>query len=130
MNSEPIPSPGPPAFPVAGATLQAVLQLNDGGMDSIAVPVPLPEVVIRLRQGTTSETRFRRARSPDSVVRYAEEVAMVAEGAASLRDVRKRQCGRCGEVREVYYVPKLRPEEPVTPATAGYCDACYPKAAV
>ena len=128
MNTEPIPSPGTPALPMAGATLQAVLQLSDGGMDSIAVPVPLPDVVIRVQQGPAVEGHFRRARSADSVVRYAQEVSTVAAGGTSASTARTRQCGRCGAVRAIYYVPKISPNEPVTPATPAYCDTCYPRA--
>ncbi len=129
MNSEPIPSEGAPALPIAGATLQAVLQLRDGGMDSIAVPVPLPEIVIRVRHGALAETHFRRARSADSVVRYMEEVTTVADGGASPRGV-ERRCRRCSAVHDVYYVPKLAPNEPVTSTTTAYCETCYSKAPV
>lgn len=130
MNSESTPSEGAPPLPIVGATLQAVLQLCDGGMDSIAVPVPLPEIVIRVQLAPTGETHFRRARSADSVVRYAEEVMVLVEGATAPRDEGRRRCGRCGEVRAVYYVPKLGPNEAVTLSTAAYCDTCYSKAAM
>ena len=128
MNSEPIPGQGSSALPIAGATLQAVLQLSDGGMDSIAVPVPLPEMVIRVQVGTAGETRFRRARSADSVVRYAQEGSTLADGATTASGAAIRQCGRCGASRAIYYVPKLPPNESATPATLAYCDTCYPKA--
>ena len=130
MNSESTPSEGAPPLPIVGATLQAVLQLCDGGMDSIAVPVPLPEIVIRVQLAPARETHFRRARSADSVVRYAEEAMALADGATSAHDVGRRQCGRCGEVRAVYYVPKLGPNESVTRSTVAYCDTCYSKAAM
>lgn len=130
MNSEPIPSEDAPPLPIAGATLQAVLQCRDGGMDSIAVPVPLPEIVIRVQQGAPVETHFRRARSADSVVRYAEEVTTLADGGALARDPSRRRCARCGAVRAVYYVPKLAPNESVTSTTPAYCETCYSKAVV
>jgi hypothetical protein len=110
--------------------LQAVLQFTDGGMDSIAVPVPLPEIVIRVQQGPPVETHFRRARSADSVVRYAEEVTTLADADAAVSQSVARRCGRCSAVRAVYYVPKLTPNEPVTSTTAAYCETCYSKAAV
>lgn len=130
MNSEPISSEGMPALPIAGATLQAVLQLSEGGMDSIAVPVPLPEILIRLCGAGSVETYFRRARSPDSVVRYTEEVATLADGGASTREAGRRRCSRCGAIRAVYYVAKLSPNEPLTSATTAYCETCYSRAAV
>jgi len=130
MNSEPIPSDGAAALPIGGATLQAVLQCRDGGMDSIAVPVPLPEIVIRIQQGALVETHFRRARSADSVVRYAEDVTTLADGGPSARDSLRRRCARCGTVCAVYYVPKLVPNDPVTSTTAAYCETCYSKAVV
>ena len=124
MNSEPIPGESTPSLPIAGATLQAVLQLSDGSMDSIAVPVPLPEIVIRVQAAVTGESCFRRARSADSVVRYIEEGAASADGAASA----PRRCGRCREVRALYYLAKLSPNDRVTAATVAYCETCYSKA--
>lgn len=128
MNSEPISSEGVPALPVAGATLQAVLQLSDGGMDSIAIPVPLPEVLIRVHATDLVETYFRRARSADSVVRYMEEVAALADVGAYAREAGRRHCGRCAATRTVYYVAKLSPNEPLTSATLAYCEKCYSSA--
>lgn len=130
MNSESIPSEGANASPIAGATLQAVLLFNDGGMDSIAVPVPLPEIVIRIQQSPPAETHFRRARSADSVVRYAEEVTRFADGGISSGDASRRCCGRCGTVHTVYYLLKFAPNELVTLATIAYCETCYSKAGV
>lgn len=129
MNSEPIPSEGARGLPIAGATLQAVLLFGDGGMDSIAVPVPLPEIIIRVEQRAAIETLFRRARSADSVVRYAQEVTTLADGGVSPGEAARRRCGRCGDVHTVYYVPKFEPNEPVTSATVAYCGTCYGKAA-
>lgn len=130
MNSESTPSEGARGLPIAGATLQAVLLFGDGGMDSIAVPVPLPEIIIRIEQPAAIERHFRRARSADSVVRYAEEVTTLADGSVSAGDAGRRRCCRCGAVHTVYYVPKFEPNQPVTPATAAYCETCYSKAAL
>ena len=90
-------------------------------MDSIAVPVPLPEVILRVEPGRSGaiETRFRRERSADSVIRY------VAEEPRKRDETSPRRCARCGASRSVYYVPKLRSEEPVTSEASAYCDACY-----
>ena len=130
MNSEPLPGEGARIHPIAGATLQAVLQLADGTMDSIAVPVPLPEAIVRLKQSMPpAEVHFRRARSADSVVRYVEEVAVLADGGSAAHDAPARRCARCGAASPMYYVPKLTPNEPVTPATAACCESCYPSAA-
>jgi hypothetical protein len=127
MNSEPIPSDRAQAMPVAGATLQAILQLSDGGMDSIAVPVPLPEVVIRVQAKMQTETYFRRARSADSVVRYIEELPVLADGGSSASDAGPRRCVACGADRAVLYVAKLSPNERVSPATPALCEPCYLK---
>src|SRR2546430_6106364 len=61
------------------STLQAILQLSDGEMESIAAPIPLPEAIVRLQSFEAAvgalrlmERRFRRARSSDSVIRYVE----------------------------------------------------------
>ena len=123
MNSEPIPGESTPSLPIAGATLQAVLQLSDGSMDSIAVPVPLPEIVIRLMEAVPGETCFRRARSADSVVRYIEEGASSADRSVSA----PRRCGRCSERRALYYLAKFSPNDRVTSATIVYCETCYSK---
>ncbi|HEY2375753.1 MAG TPA: hypothetical protein VGH98_07220 [Gemmatimonadaceae bacterium] len=130
MNSEPLPSESARS-PIVGATLQAVLLFSDGSMDSIAVPVPLPEAIVRVQPAAPAiELHFRRARSADSVVRYGEELTPLADGGAATFDASERRCTRCQAVRGLYYVPKLAPNEPIVAATAAYCDVCYPKAAV
>jgi len=120
MNEETPPSDLASLPATAATTLQAIL-LFGGAMDSIAVPVPLPEVILRVESGRAGaiETRFRRERSADSVIRY------VAEGPPIRDETSPRRCARCGESRSVYYVPKLRSEEPVTSEASAYCEACY-----
>ena len=96
-------------------------------MDSIAVPVPLPDVVIRMQSGdprSAAEVHFWRARSADSVVRYVEEEEPGYTGGAE-QVGSARRCARCGAVRAVYFVPKHTHSEPVTAQTAAYCDQCY-----
>src|SRR2546421_7513101 len=110
------------------STLQAILQLSDGEMESIAAPIPLPEAIVRLQSFEAAvgalrlmERRFRRARSSDSVIRYVEigGSAAPADGAAP------RRCARCGRLTTTYYVPTLGAEASVTAETAAYCDECY-----
>src|SRR2546421_12815084 len=55
------------------STLQAILQLSDGEMESIAAPIPLPEAIVRLQSFEAAagalrlmERRFRRARGTRS----------------------------------------------------------------
>ena len=109
------------------STLQAVLMLNDGEMESVAAPIPLPEAIVRLqsRPGSDSllsaERRFRRARSPDSVIRYVE----TGDSGAAAEGTEPRRCARCGRPSATYFVPKLGADESVTAQTAAYCDACY-----
>jgi hypothetical protein len=120
--------------PVAkgGTTLQAILQASNGDMDSIAVPVPLPDVILRVQSASsgTVEMWFRRARSADSVLRYVQEEG---SGRATASDAAlaapERRCARCHGGRSIYYIPKLAQNEPVTPETAAYCAECYGAAA-
>src|SRR2546430_10569386 len=80
------------------STLQAILQLSDGEMESIAAPIPLPEAIVRLQSFEAAvgalrlmERRFRRARSSDSVIRYVEigRAAAAAAGAGAPRRGRR-----------------------------------------
>jgi hypothetical protein len=134
MNSESPAADLSGPVPRVGTTLQAVLQYTDGTMDSMAVPVPLPEVIIRVEVnpaarrtddaavGFFDEVIFRRARSADSVLRYIEdECAEQLSGG--------RRCAGCHEHRSVYFVPKLAAQEPLGAKTAAYCEECYGTAA-
>ena len=131
MNSEASSSESPPPAALAGTTLQAVLQSSDGAMDSIAVPVPLPDVILRVHGETATELQFRRARTADSVLRYMEEEAGSERASATeaTRSPAQRRCSRCHRVSSIYYIPKLPQQEPVTPDTAAYCAECYSAAA-
>jgi hypothetical protein len=133
MNSEASSSDSSRLTAKAGTTLQAVLQSADGAMDSIAVPVPLPDVILRVHAGTAgpTELQFRRARTADSVLRYVED-EMGSEPAVASdppRSAKQRRCARCHRVSSIYYIPKLPPQEPVTPESAAYCAECYGAAA-
>ena len=111
----------PGAMP--GTTLQAILQRSDGAMDSVAVPVPLPEVVLRVNEASPhTETLFRRAKSGDSVLRYVEESEGPASAAAALA---ARRCGRCHGARSLYFVAKLAAHAPLTSDVDVYCVDCY-----
>lgn len=80
--------------------LQAVLQHTDGTMDSVAVPLPLPEAIVRADNAARSRERwFLRERSSDSVLRYVEE-----EPPREL--ARARHCAQCGHERSEYFVQK------------------------
>ena len=81
----------------------------------------IPEVILRVEPGRLGAivTRFRRERSADSVIRY------VAEESPKRDETSSRRCAGCGASRSVYYVPKLRPEEPVTNEASAFCEACY-----
>ena len=144
-----VPGGSPAVHPTGGitSTLQAILQFSDGGMESIAAPIPLPEAIVLLQavrpladptlgQGTDGarrfvERRFRRARSPDSVIRYIEISGPSSTSAARDADQPEperndpRRCARCCRFSRVYYVPKLMADESVTERTAAYCDQCY-----
>jgi hypothetical protein len=111
------------------STLQAVLRRTSGAMESMAVPFPVPEMIVRVLvpQATPYnasdadsepylEERFRRERSPDSVLRYLEEPHVTEEA---------RSCARCHELRLVYFVPKFAVNEQLTSAASAYCEACY-----
>lgn len=129
MNSEASSSESARLAAKAGTTLQAVLQSTDGAMDSIAVPVPLPDVILRTAAGTAdaTELQFRRERTADSVLRYVEQDAVSEDATASdaPRSAKQRRCARCNRVSSIYYIPKLAQQEPVTAVTAAYCAECY-----
>ena len=129
MNSEASSSESARLAAKAGTTLQAVLQSSDGTMDSIAVPVPLPDVILRMHAGTAgvTEVQFRRARTADSVLRYVEQEVESERATASdaPRSTKQRRCAHCHRVVSISYIPKLPQQEPVTPETAAYCAECY-----
>jgi hypothetical protein len=119
-------------------TLQAVLLATGGTMESIAVPLPLPEMIVRLpsQQPATPthgdgapsvespERWFRRARSSDSVLRYLEEDALREEPGAALPE-QPRCCPRCHQVRAAYFVAKASAAESHTSPASAYCESCY-----
>ena len=133
MNSEGSSSESARVAAKAGTTLQAVLQSRDGAMDSIAVPVPLPDVILRIHAATggSGELQFRRARTADSVLRYMEQQAESERATPSdaARSTEQRRCAHCHRVSSIYYIPKLPQREAVTPDTAAYCMECYGAAA-
>lgn len=109
----------PAAMP--GKTLQAILQSSDGAMDSVAVPVPLPDVILRARN-THPEIIFRRAKSSDSVLRYVEDRETPISTEA---EITARRCGGCHGARSLYFVPKLAPNDALTSRVIAYCADCY-----
>jgi hypothetical protein len=130
---ENVPAPGTPtqADGRLTSTLQAILVRTSEAMESIAVPLPIPEMIVRLRaqaphaltdEGGANEAFaeewFRRARSSDSVLRFLAEPVEI-----STRD--PRRCARCRELRPVYYVAKFSAEEQPSGTTLAYCDSCY-----
>ena len=131
MNSETPSSESAPPSAKSGTTLQAVLQSSDGTMDSIAVPVPLPDVIIRVHSESSGpvESHFRRARTADSVLRYVEEEETSRPVKDATRATPMRRCASCHGVSSIYYVPKLPPHETVSPSSAAYCAQCYAAAA-
>ena len=120
------------------ATLQAVLFGAGGTMESIAVPLPQPDMIVRLPvqppaipthgDGALSvespERWFRRARSSDSVLRYLEEDAVREEPGALLPE-QPRCCPRCHQVRAAYFVAKRSAPESHTAPASAYCESCY-----
>jgi hypothetical protein len=126
-------------------TLQAILSSNDGSMDSVEVPIPLPDAIIRLRSADGAEVGddasgslhesapiveqwFGRVRSADSVVRYVEEPPEPAVGQET--HGQRRRCARCRGLRSRYYVPRGTAEELIGAARAAYCVSCYPIVAI
>src|SRR5256885_13016360 len=105
------------------STLQAILLLSDGAMESIAAPIPLPEAIVRLHSFEAAvgaprlmERRFRRARSSDSVIRYVEIGGAAAPPAGATPPRR----GRCGRLPTTFYVPTLRAGPPATAPAGAY----------
>jgi hypothetical protein len=115
--------------------LQAILHFGEDGMETISVPVPLPDAVIRVREHPQNlsdgagaagrEQVFRRVPSPDSVVRYYE----CREVELSTGDGRPRspprRCSNCGEAHDAYFVRAIAPEERIGPYTPALCAGCY-----
>lgn len=102
-------------------TLQAVLQHADGTMDSVAVPLPLPDAIVRVdSSGASAERWFVRERSSDSVLRFVElESPPVLDA--------PRRCGQCRQQRSEYLVQKAAPG---SLEGAVLCPECYAKAGV
>jgi hypothetical protein len=126
MNSDTSSDESARAAAMPGKTLQAILQTSDGTMDSVAVPVPLPDVILRVRDAH-AEMLFRREKSSDSVLRYVEDTATAISASVGAT---ARRCGRCQSVRSLYFVPKLAPHEALTSRVAGYCADCYGSASL
>ena len=105
-------------------SLQAILQREDGTMETVAVTLPLPEAIIRVDAGSERTERwFQRERSSDSVLRYLEH-----EQPRSITT--SRQCARCGQQRSEYYVQKAPQGSPVDSELLVLCVDCYAKASV
>lgn len=100
-------------------TLQAVLQHADGTMDSVAVPLPIPEAIVRVDTSAGSAERwFVRERSSDSVLRFVElESPPVLDA--------PRRCGQCRQQRSEYLVQKASPG---SSEAAVLCPECYTRA--
>jgi hypothetical protein len=131
---ENLPAPSTPGQVDARltSTLQAILVRTSDAMESVAVPLPIPEMIVRLRAQSPSsvsaaddaaeetfvEEWFRRARSSDSVLRFLAEPVEISTHTP-------RHCARCQELRPAYYVPKFSADDQPTSATLAYCETCY-----
>jgi len=106
-------------------SLQAILQRDDGTIETAAVTVPLPEAIIRVDAGSGGrEHWFHRERSSDSVLRYLEREPPASSTAP-------RQCTRCGQQRSEYYVHKAAAQgSPDDSELRVFCVDCYAKAAI
>ena len=123
------------------STLQAILHGLEDDMETIAVPIPLPSAIVRLRAVTAGETQWRgapedlstreqcirRHTSPDSVVRYHEQQNGGAEVSPRTDDAREmlRRCARCAQRSDVYFIPVLAPDVALTRLTPAFCAPCY-----
>jgi hypothetical protein len=113
-----------PATPDRGlrtpGSLQAILQRADGTMETIAVPLPLPEAIVRVDAGGgPAERWFTRERSPDSVLRFVEHDSPRVLDAP-------RRCAQCAG-RQLEYL--MQKPAPGSSDGAVLCVDCYTKAA-
>ena len=113
-----------PATPDRGlrtpGSLQAILQRADGTMETIAVPLPLPEAIVRVDGGAEAAERwFIRERSPDSVLRFVEQDSPRVLDAP-------RRCALCARQQSEYLMQKPAPD---SSAGAVLCVDCYTRTA-
>ena len=113
------------------SSLQAILhrqnaESGEQAMETMEVPLPLPDAVIRPSHASGHDELFRRVRSSDSVVRYYEHPEGIAVGAAA--DV-PRTCTACRHHADAYFVRTLPVGTMVTADTAALCAPCYGRAA-
>lgn len=132
--------------PKVSSTLQAILHRGGGGMETIVVPLPLPDVVIRVDTleapppersvphagaeravASYRDLLFRRVRSSDSVVRYYEHedgiAGELARGAEAPRLCGR--CGRCGHRGDCFFVKAMPMDALLTPEVSALCIECY-----
>ena len=127
--------------PKGGSSLQAILHRGAGGMETIGVPLPLPDVVVRVQErpadegaGATSpayvDQFFRRVRSSDSVVRYYEhEASAPADASTRASRTGPRTCGACGGQSECYFIRTSPIDAVLSAETEAHCATCYAAAA-
>jgi hypothetical protein len=138
MRHEPVSSEDTNEPTKISSSLQAILHGGEGGMETIGVPLPLPDAVVRvgmLGDGGAAaddararppyrERLFRRVRSSDSVVRYYEHADGIEGVAAGVR-FPVRVCCVCGGRSEQYFVRTLPLAANLTMDSRAMCAACY-----
>lgn len=124
-----------------GSSLQAILHRAGGDMETIGVPLPLPDVVVRVHEHpaagshgaatsggpahpTYEDLFFRRVRTSDSVVRYYEHTPSGAADSQS-RKPTPRLCSACRQRSASYFVRTARMDAPLTADTQALCASCY-----
>jgi hypothetical protein len=141
MNEEPMRTAESHDPPKVSSSLQAILHRGAGGMETISVPLPLPDVVVRsqevpARAGASDHSMyedqfFRRMRSSDSVVRYYEHAHSSpadADSGSAASDL-PRVCNACRGTSACYFVKTCALHAPLTAETEALCAACYASAA-
>ena len=120
------------------STLQAILHGGEGGMETIGVPLPLPDAVVRITslgreravpddapaRAAYREQLFRRVRSSDSVVRYYEHADGIKRAAAEA-PLPVRLCCACGNRNDLYFVKTLSLDVSLTMESQAMCADCY-----
>jgi hypothetical protein len=111
------------------STLQAILHRLAGDMETIGVPLPLPDVVVRVHEHPTAahptyeDQFFRRVRSSDSVVRYYEHTPSTADSRGARPT--PRLCSACRHPSASYFVRTVPLHAPLTVDTRALCAGCY-----
>ena len=111
------------------SSLQAILHRETGDMETIGVPLPLPDAVVRVHEypagpgeeATYRDQFFRRVRSSDSVVRYYEDAGSALADAAGAR----RACSACGAREVSYFVRAMPITARLSAETEAHCATCY-----